>query len=301
MATQTDMLRFHRNIKLDNTDENQTLREKRDIVLQRLRDRGLRFDFFNQGSYAMGTGVVPLDGDFDIDVGLIVRQVSTDCTPTQLKRLVFDAAQWPNQQVTWHQNCIRVPWIKQGEPIYHVDLACYLETPGGLMRAVGKQHAQADQVKWEACDPLALVKMLSDGSTPEANAQRRRVIRYLKRWKDVNFQATGYARPPGVAITALVLANFQPVPYAPAREGEMDDLGALSHVVDRFLASILFYGPKPLRVNLPVTPRNDLLAKQTDEQQRQLVAKLEQLRAALVTAKGVDDRALAAQLGSAWG
>jgi hypothetical protein len=301
MASQTDMLRFHRNIKLDNYDENQTLREKRDIVLQRLRDRGLRFDFFNQGSYAMGTGVLPIDGDFDIDVGLNIRlPAGSSVTPTQLKRFVFDAAQWPNQIVEWRRNCIRVQWVRQGEAMYHVDLACYLETSGGLLRAVGKEHSQANLVEWDACDPKALIAMLSNLPTPEANAQRRRVIRALKRWKDVNFQATGNARPPGVAITALVLQHFQPLPYASATEGQMDDLGALSHVVDRLLASILYYGPKPLRVNLPVPPGNDILAKQTAEQQQQLIAKLHQLQTALHRAKLGEDHALAAQLGSAW-
>lgn len=301
MATQTDMLRFHRNIKLDNTDENKTLREKRDIVLQRLRDRGLRFDFFNQGSYAMGTGVVPIDGDYDIDVGLKVAvPPGTGQTPTALKKLVYDAAQWPNQQVTWQRNCIRVPWIKQGEPVYHVDLACYLGTSGGLQRAVGKQHSQADQVYWEACEPLALVAKLSDQPTAEANAQRRRVIRALKRWKDVNFQANGNARPPGVAITALVLQHFQARPTPTTTEGQMDDLGALEHVLSRIVAVAPRYAGGRLQAKLPVPPGNDTLSKQTDEQQRQLIQKLELLQAAIRLAQRGDDAALARQLGADW-
>ncbi|MBL8616779.1 MAG: hypothetical protein JNM72_14295 [Deltaproteobacteria bacterium] len=305
MASQTDMLRFHRNIKLDNYDENQTLREKREIVLKRLRERGLRFEPFNQGSYAMGTGVLPLEsdptGDYDIDVGLRFGGPEVmSMTPTQLKQLVFEAASWPNQIVLWRKNCIQVQWVAQGKPLYHVDLACYRVTTYGLERAVGKQHAQSDQVKWERSDPEALVKALSD-LAPEANAQRRRVIRALKRWKDVNFQATGNARPPGVAITALVLAHFQPLPYASATEGQMDDLGALRHVVDQVLLPIQYYRSVRLRALLPVPPGNDILAKQTDEQQQQLIAKLGKLQAALNSAKRDDDRALAAQLGSAWG
>lgn len=301
-SVQTDMLRFHRNIKLDNYDENQTLREKRDIVLQRLRDRGLSFAFFNQGSYAMGTGVLPIDGDFDIDVGLIIKlPAGSSVTPTQLMRLVFDGAQWPNQQVEWRRNCIRVQWIRRGEPAYHVDLACYLETSRGLLRAVGREHSRADLVDWDACDPTALVAVLSNLPTPEANAQRRRVIRTLKRWKDVNFQPTGNARPAGVAITALVLSHFQPLPHASATEGQMDDLGALSDVVDRLLSPIQYNGARRLRAILPVPPGNDILEKQTDEQQRQLIAKLQQLQAALRNARRGDTRALAMQLGSALG
>ena len=75
------MEQFHDAIKLGRFDENATLREKRDRVLQRL-DSGLKklfadrgedpphYDPSNQGSYEMGTGVKPRGGDFDIDVGL---------------------------------------------------------------------------------------------------------------------------------------------------------------------------------------------------------------------------------------
>ena len=70
---------FHEMIKLD--DENEILREKRDILLDKLRkrlraifeDRGEKtptFTNFNKGGYAMNLGIVPLDSDYDIDVGV---------------------------------------------------------------------------------------------------------------------------------------------------------------------------------------------------------------------------------------
>ena len=69
---QSEFLTFHDKIKL--SEENQELRNKRDILLNKLRknisDKAASFTTFNQGSYAMGTGIKPDDGDFDIDVGL---------------------------------------------------------------------------------------------------------------------------------------------------------------------------------------------------------------------------------------
>ncbi len=66
---------FHSKIKLDNNDEKAKLREKRDTILRAL-DANLpddvpKYDNFHQGSYSMHTGVVPLDGNYDIDVGLV--------------------------------------------------------------------------------------------------------------------------------------------------------------------------------------------------------------------------------------
>ena len=55
-------------------DDNAELREKRDILLRKLKDNiaadAASFSSFNQGSYAMHTGIKPDNGDYDIDVGL---------------------------------------------------------------------------------------------------------------------------------------------------------------------------------------------------------------------------------------
>ena len=80
-AVQKQFEEFHSAICFDEDDEKATLREKRDIIVKALKDNlgddVPSFVNFNQGSYSMHTGVVPLDGNFDIDVGLIF-----DCTNT---------------------------------------------------------------------------------------------------------------------------------------------------------------------------------------------------------------------------
>jgi hypothetical protein len=78
-AVQKQFEEFHSAICFDEDDEKATLREKRDIIVKALKDNFGEdvpsFVNFNQGSYSMHTGVVPPDGNFDIDVGLIF-----DCT-----------------------------------------------------------------------------------------------------------------------------------------------------------------------------------------------------------------------------
>ena len=96
--------RFHAEIKLDEHDERLKLRTKREILLKALKKRlavhTLEFESFDQGSYAMRTGVVPKDGNYDIDVGLIF-----DCSlerfpnPVTLKTLVHDALAGSNSAV----------------------------------------------------------------------------------------------------------------------------------------------------------------------------------------------------------
>lgn len=78
---------FHRNIRLS-LDENRTLREKRDIVCDKLADRLPQifeaagedcpsFGFRDQGSYQMKTGTFPLTAILTSIWGCISRSIPT--------------------------------------------------------------------------------------------------------------------------------------------------------------------------------------------------------------------------------
>jgi predicted Rdx family selenoprotein len=95
-AVQKQFEDFHAKVKLDDDDEKAKLREKRETLLRTLKanlgDDVPTFEKFDQGSYAMHTGVVPLGGNYDIDVGLIFdckRDKYSD--PVELKKRVRDA------------------------------------------------------------------------------------------------------------------------------------------------------------------------------------------------------------------
>lgn len=91
---QKEFIEFHNNIKLD--DENQKLRDKRDILLKKLENNisedAASYTTFNQGSYAMGTGIYPEDEDYDIDVGIKFNINKDDYSdPVEPKTWVKDA------------------------------------------------------------------------------------------------------------------------------------------------------------------------------------------------------------------
>ena len=129
---QSEFLTFHDKIKL--SEENQELRNKRDILLNKLRknisDKAASFTTFNQGSYAMGTGIKPDDGDFDIDVGLKFDIDHDDYSdPVQVKQWVKDALDGHTKSVKIRRSCVTVTYQKDKEPIYHVDFAVYAASP----------------------------------------------------------------------------------------------------------------------------------------------------------------------------
>ena len=108
----------------------------------------------------MHTGVVPLDGNFDIDVGLIF-----DCDqnkypdPVALKKKVRDAVDTNFRTVLIRRPCVTVNYMSGGKIAYHVDLAIYTRDANGtLYLAKGKENSAEAHRIWEVSDPKELTR-----------------------------------------------------------------------------------------------------------------------------------------------
>ena len=292
-AFQPKFIRFHDAIKLGNTDENVTLREKRDAVLKRMREKGLVFTPYNQGSYAMGTGVIPVQADFDIDVGVIFTGDARPADPLALKKTVYDAVFGHTTSVEWRRHCIRVQYVKAGEPTYHVDLPVYWQDrwSKALTLAVGKQNSGSEHKEWQDSDPQALVDRVAGHLTGEDKWQFRRVIRYLKRWKDVHFPAMGNAAPVGIGITVAALNWFTTSKdWNATTSAGYDDLEATLNLVNRMrggFASVWRDNEWATRLEarLPVKPYKDVFHRMTNQQMKEFKERLDTLATRLGEAK----------------
>lgn len=278
---------FHSRIKLDEDDEKATLREKRDTLLKALRanlgDDVPKFDNFHQGSYSMHTGVVPVDGNYDIDVGLIF-----DCKkdkypdPVALKKKIRDALDTHGRRVNIRRPCVTVNYMRGEEIAYHVDLAVYTKRDDGLLDiAKGKENSEESKRFWETSDPKKLTEMICTAFEDSSElAQYRRCIRYLKRWRDVQF-ASG--APLSIALTVAAQKWFKPHFETSGKPG---DLLALLNWVESILAQFRWMNVEGtfhdrLAVTLPVTPYCDLMEWMSEGQMSTVKSKLEVLRDAL--------------------
>lgn len=264
---------FHESIMLTDRTHQSVLREKRDRVLNRLRDylkqQGLRFEFFNQGSYAMSTGVIPLDGDFDIDVGIVFSGSARPQNPLEPKRWVFDGVQGHTRQVEWKTPCITVQYIQQGEPKYHVDLPVLWDDGRRLWLARGKRNSAPPHACWEEDDRRGFVKLVQEHRSGEQRDQFRRVVRALKRWRDFKFPTEGHAAPVGVGLTVLALRGFSPVAN--------DDLSALRNFVNWTRQQFGWSWSGRLSAQMPVAPHDDVFKRMTDKQMTEFKQRLDQL------------------------
>lgn len=290
MSIQTMFRKFHEAIQLNRFDENAELREKRDRILKRMRDNlGRAFEWFNQGSYAMGTGVKPLDSDYDIDIGVIV-DLDRAYNPCDVKGWVYQALDGHTSRVEWRRPCITVFYQQGGESQYHVDLAVLGRSNGQLYLAIGKQHSAADQREWQRDDRKGFMTAVENKFAGEDAAQFRRVIRYLKRWRDVHFASEGRAAPTGLMLTVAAYLWFQPGKIWSTSGFAHDDLTAtlnLTQAIHRAFGQVWNGRDWGWRLSLkfPFQPMDDVCSRMTDQQMLEFRQRLQTLNENLEQAR----------------
>lgn len=301
MALQTQFEKFNKKIKMD-YDENIELKSKRDILVNKLKknDDLPSFTVINQGSYAMCTGVKPLDNkDYDIDVGLKFNVNKDNYEPLNLKEKVYEILKkHTDYGAEIKQPCVTVTYKKNGDVGYHVDLVIYSyedkdDTNSQMYLARGKKYSDENNKKWEEADPMGLKNtIINKFDDDKDREQYRRIIRYLKRWKNIKFKSNGNSEPPGIGITLLAYEKFKPkyIEDRVALSRKYNDLEALIYLVkeikDMFSyqkdenGKVLYDGDRVLykiELNLPVTPKTNVFFKMTDKQMTDFKDKIEEL------------------------
>lgn len=297
---------FHDRIAVKRDQEKALLAEKRARIERRLAD-GIAaqrkdgaeippYRLVNQGSYAMGTGNKPKDGDYDLDVAVIFElDKAKHSDAVAVKEWVFKAVENHTARVEMRRPCVTVYYQAEGEPIYHVDLAIYAgaNPDGKVYLALGKRESATEARVWQESDPQGLIEVVKNRHADAEDAKQfRRVIRVLKRWRDENFPKDGNAAPRGIALTACALMWFRPEKIRFAAETLYDDHGALKALVRSMLAAFTKVFDSAtntwvdrLSVRLPVPPGNDLFERMTAGQMISFRERLEKLATALEEAK----------------
>lgn len=299
---------FHENIKLK--EENDILREKRDIIIGVLNKKlpeqtEYKFSIFNQGSYAMHTGIKPLDDDYDIDVGLYFEMSKDDVDPIEAKKWIYNALEGHTKDVKIKKPCVTVTY-KAG---YHVDVTVYAaeNSDGKVYLAKGKPSSNEGDKFWDESNPKDLIKTIKENLVDENDRKQfRRVVRYLKRWKDNTFTSVN-GKPTGIALTSCVYHWLDIKKETDLFDGKTTykDLDALIHIVSTMISNFVDelvlidgeykYMPR-LRVYLPVEPKPELFEKMTHKQMKTFKEKLEELLMALEEAKEKVDPSEAAEI-----
>ena len=272
---------FHDRITLT-SGKKDSLRKARNALRDKIRRyfRGtLKLNipkFQGQGSYALGTTVNPLTGEFDIDDGVYLQHLDTS-----------DNSQWPApdtvhrwlvQATDGHtgekpmdkRTCVRVRYAGQ----YHVDLPAYGELNGDYLLA-GKGDKG-----WHRSDPLALTDWFK-GCVKNHGEQLRKMVRYLKAWADFQSGRLG-TMPSGLILTVLASNHY----CADLRDdiAFANTLGAISNAAG-----------SALYVYNPVDAGEELTARLTEAQKTRFQEAISDAADDAAEAINIDDRHVAAK------
>lgn len=255
---QTQFQSFHSNILLDE-ESNDLLRGKRNTLLDELKKNidpsAPIFSSFHQGSYELSTGVNPLSGDPDMDVGIIFDCKPEDYKdPVDLKRFIKNALERNNRTVRIRKPCVTVEYMKGDTREMHIDMAVYCTNSSGttqLARGRDIDPANTNYRFWEASEAKKLNEKIISTFNGKERDQWRRVVRYLKRWRDWQI---GHKNMPSIALTIEAMENFRPI--FSSVDDKPRDLIALRDLLESIIRR--WVTPR-LQIWLPVETRCDLL------------------------------------------
>lgn len=292
MNLQKEFEDFHQEIRLGTYDEDKGLREKRDLLIDELRnklkdekvpnaEKKLTFSKLDQGSYSMKTGIKPKDGDYDIDIGVLFDITNDEYESHKLKKLVFDKlnSQY-NRTVEYNRPCITVNY-KDG---YHVDLAIYSKNNDDIHIAWGKENSK--ERIWYKSEPKKLTKWVADVSTGANEYQQfRRCVRFLKKWKEKHFSSNGNNAPASIGLTIQARNHFK---YH--KDSYLDTLICIAERMQSDFNLNIVSRKMNIDVRLPVEPRKNVYYKMSEIQQDNFYEKVEALVESLKDARNEDSK-----------
>lgn len=281
---------YHKSIGLSSPAK-EKLRKARDAIRERIgnsfRDakRTPLPEFHEQGSYATHTIINPIDGEYDIDDGVYLQNLSK--TDNSNWPTVETVHKWIVDAVVGHtghspidkRTCVRVVYAGQ----YHVDLPIYAELNGENL------HAEKGQQGWHKSEPKAIITWFQDAVKKDSE-QLRRIVRYFKAWAD--YASKDGKLPGGFVFTVLVVGKFL--------SHDRDDVcfGKLVKAIHSKIMSSLY-------VLNPVDSSEDLLARYTKDQKKRLIDTLSRLQKVAAKALSTDSKleackAWRTEFGSRW-
>ena len=299
MGIQTYFNRFHDKIKLGRQDDAyKKVRDRDDSITQDVKtafeDAGYPvIHEFIQGSLKTNMGIVPVGGDYDIDRALVIDSAEAPENPVEPKKktlVVLEKRGFRNAKIK--KPCVTADYASEN---VHIDFVIYKKSGEQHYLAVGKKNADENNREWSGADPLGLIDWINDDSAygedaEEIRGQFRRLVRYLKRWRDIQFSETVAAKVFSIGLTVMVKERLD---WSFSTEGTSQDLVALRKTVAAILGGSYFAhaGENKYRVSvgLPKEPWRDIFDGSSVDTGTQLYNKLSNLKEKLIEAEGLSN------------
>ena len=299
MGIQAHFNKFHDKIKLGREDAAYKKARERDDSIKKavssaFAEAGyLVVNDFIQGSLKTHTGIMPISGDYDIDRALVMEDRDAPENPVKPKKKALDVLKDRGfQNAKIKKPCVTADYASDN---VHIDFVIYKRAGSQHCLAIGRENSDENNREWSDADPHGLTDWVNSGNLYGADAsavlaQFRRLVRYLKRWRDVQFSETVAAKVYSIGLTVMVKQQLR---CSFSAEGAQQDLQALRKTVEAILGAGYFTkvksGGYQVRVLLPVQPWRDIFDGSGLDTGTQLYNKLTRLKDKLTEAEGLSD------------
>ena len=220
-------------------------------------------DSFMQGSFDVNTAINSLVGDFDIDRAIVIDGDVAPEDPLEPKKLILDILtkrSFKDPRVK--KPCVTADYLSTN---LHIDYIVYQRKGENYSLAVGKLNSATESQEWSPSDPKGLSSWINSPdnygeSKPNKRKQFKRLVRYMKRWRDVNFTEEVRKKIFSIGLTVMAKEQYKPNRYDSAI---LDDLSVLKIVIDNILDASYFKKQFPsedyrVYVDLPTKPYRDI-------------------------------------------
>jgi|TARA_R110001583_G_scaffold79392_1_gene214499 acetolactate synthase regulatory subunit len=284
MSLQNQLSKFHDIIKLGREDDTyREARTKDSSILDDLRDEFKNagypiIDTFIQGSFSTHTGIKHPVADFDIDRALVIDADNTPDDPVEVKKLVLKVLEkrgFKNARIK--KPCVTADYINLN---LHIDIVIYRKRGQQYELAVGKLNSNVENREWSPAEQKKLIEHINDSSQYIGSAdlkirQVKRLVRYVKRWRDEKFGQNVGKKVFSIGLTLMLKDKFRP---SISHDGKVNDLQSLRDTISAILNANYFqcvdYGKYKVNVQLPVQPYRNVFENSSIDTGTQLYNKL---------------------------
>jgi len=299
MSIQTHFDAFHNRIKLGRRDDAYKKARGRDdsitgAVTASFKEAGYPVTSnFIQGSLATSTAIVPVSGDYDVDRALVIEADTAPSNPVDPKKnalAVLESRGFKNAKIK--KPCVTADYAAEN---VHIDFPIYKISDSQHYLAVGKKNSDEANREWSAADPKGFIDWINDSTihgdpVKPKHDQFRRLVRYLKRWRDHQFSESVARKVYSIGLTVMVREQFR---ASFSEDGFREDLKALRIAVENILYGGYFSqvdeGRYRVRVSMPVQPWRDIFDGSSVDTGTQLRNKLQTIKDKLVEVEGLDN------------
>ncbi|MNG98544.1 hypothetical protein D3C73_306080 [compost metagenome] len=270
MSLQNKFFKFHDAIKLGIKDVEYTnARLKDDSITNDIKARFKEdgypvIDDFIQGSMATHTGIREKGQDFDIDRAIVIEAELAPENPITPKLAVLEVLEergFKNAKIK--KPCVTADYKAED---LHIDIPVYRRYENGHYElAVGKRHSGEDNREWSSSAPRDLIHWVSDYDSnavygSKKHDQYRRIVRYLKRWRNFTLSESIRRKVYSIGIAVMVKESLN---NSINDEGFPDDLSALRLTIYHILNyggyfSLVDAEKYKVKVYIPVSYQRDI-------------------------------------------